>query len=171
MNIKDLKNPTNWSYDGLKTIDTVFKHPTPSIAIFVVSILSIFFLWVAMKHTQNRKRFDIKITESKAKSTEIVNYTIPYMISFVAFDIGNKHDLAVMVLFVSMLCVLTIRNQSILINPILAVFGYSLYECKYTERGLQKETNILSKDDPLSGTDFKITKLTNFLAIGELHEE
>ena len=128
----------------------------------VLSLLSIVVLSYVLKHL-SVSRNKITITQAKSRSSEVVNYTIPYMISFVAFDLSQWQDLVSLMLFLSILCLLSIRSQSIFINPILAAKGYGLYDCSFTENGIEKECVMLSKHDLNKGSDERYRKLNNYM--------
>jgi hypothetical protein len=69
-----------------------------------------------------------KIRKVKFKSSEIVNYTIPYMISFYSFDLSDLKNILSFVLFLSVLCYLSIMSHSVFFNPFVAGLGYNVYE-------------------------------------------
>lgn len=141
-----------------------FSNPGTVVSLVVVSVLSILMLNYVLKNI-SRNPFEIKITKAKSRSSEVVNYTIPYMISFVAFDLSKWQDLVSLIIFLSILCLLSIRSQSIFINPILAALGYGLYDCKYSENGNAKECVMLSKSDLAAGADKKYTKINNYMGM------
>jgi hypothetical protein len=141
-----------------------FSNPATVLSLVIISALSIFMLNYVVTNI-SRNPFEIKITKAKSRSSEVVNYTIPYMISFVAFDLSKWQDLLSLIIFLSILCLLSIRSQSIFINPILAALGYGLYDCEYTERGKAKECVMLSKSDLSSGTEKKYIKINNYMGM------
>ncbi|MBL4761553.1 MAG: hypothetical protein JKY93_02510 [Gammaproteobacteria bacterium] len=141
-----------------------FENPKTVLAIFAVSILSLCMLSYVLKNI-SRNPFDIIITNAKSRSSEVVNYTIPYMISFVAFDLSKWQDLISLIIFLSILCLLSIRSQSIFINPILAALGYGLYDCRYREGNKDKECIFLSKNDLAAGSSAQYTKINNYMGV------
>jgi hypothetical protein len=142
----------------------VLNNPIVVLSLIVISALSLLLLKYILRNISDNP-FDIKIVKAKSRSSEVVNYTIPYMISFVAFDLGKWQDITSLVLFLSVLCLLSIRSQSIFINPILAAAGYGLYDCTYIEGGKNKECVMLSKTDLLENSDETYKKLNNYMGI------
>jgi len=132
------------------------------ISLVVISVLSWIMLQYVLKNISNNP-FEITITRAKSRSSEVVNYTIPYMISFVAFDLSKWQDLVSLLLFLSILCLLSIRSQSIFINPILAAKGYGLYDCTFDENGISKECVMLSKSDLKADNIEHYKKLNNYM--------
>lgn len=155
MLIKDLKEPGYCE----------FKNFTVSLFLLFIIMASGIFLYKIMKSLSGEGGFSIKVISVKSKSSEIVNYTIPYMISFFAFDMSKPTDLVVFLIFFVMLCALSISSQSIFINPILAIFGYGLYECKYIENSIEKEEIVLSRIDITQKRSYEIKRLSNYLSI------
>ena len=141
-----------------------FNNPKIVIGLIFVSLVSLLMLKYVLKNI-TRNSFDITITKAKSRSSEVVNYTIPYMISFVAFDLSKWQDLVSLILFLSILCLLSIRSQSIFINPILAAKGYGLYDCIYREGDSDKECVMLSQSDLANNASVRYKKLNNYMGI------
>lgn len=130
----------------------------------IVSVISLLMLRYVLKNITSNP-FEITITKAKSRSSEVVNYTIPYMISFVAFDLSKWQDLLSLIIFLGILCLLSIRSQSIFINPILAALGYGLYDCSYTENEKVKECVMLSPKDLAINDVVEYKKLNNYMGI------
>lgn len=145
-------------------VDIVFNNTNVVLGLLIVATISLLMLWYVLKNITSNP-FDITITKAKSRSSEVVNYTIPYMISFVAFDLSKGQDLLSLIIFMGILCLLSIRSQSIFINPILAALGYGLYDCAYTENGKEKECVMLSPKDLTVEDVVKYKKLNNYMGI------
>lgn len=172
MVIKDIKEFLWYSHDLTNQIlwFTTIKFPyfvsvgNPGVVLILiaVSVLSLILLHYVLKNIASNP-FEITIIKAKSRSSEVVNYTIPYMISFVAFDLSKWQDIVSFILFLFILCLLSIRSQSIFINPIIAAKGYGLYDCEYQESGNKKECIMLSKSDLTSDTMAKYKKINNYM--------
>jgi len=145
-------------------VDIVFNNSSVVWGLTIVAALSLLLLWYVLKNITSDP-FVITITKAKSRSSEVVNYTIPYMISFVAFDLSKGQDLLSLIIFMGILCLLSIRSQSIFINPILAALGYGLYDCVYEENGKEKECVMLSPKDLITNDIVKYKKLNNYMGI------
>jgi hypothetical protein len=141
-----------------------FKNIEIVLALLLLSVASLVLLSYVLRNVTKRP-FAINVISAKSRSSEVVNYTIPYMISFVAFDLSKWQDIVSLFLFLSVLCLLSVRSQSVFINPILAALGYGLYDCKYNEAGNKKECVMLSKNDLLTGNNESYVKLNNYMGI------
>lgn len=140
------------------------KNPNVVWGLIIVSVISLLLLRYVLKNITTNP-FAITITQAKSRSSEVVNYTIPYMISFVAFDLSKWQDLLSLIIFLSILCLLSIRSQSIFINPILAALGYGLYDCQYTENNKEKECVMISQRDLVAEDRVKYKKVNNYMGI------
>ena len=174
MMIKDVTKLVWFEYDFDKPVFFLAKIKIPYwlefgnnavvIALAIFSVISLILLAFVLKNV-TKNPFDIVVITAKSRSSEVVNYTIPYMISFVAFDLSKWQDIFALCLFLSVLCLLSIRSQSVFINPILAALGYGLYDCKYKESGNEKECVMLSQHDLLVGNGESYVKLNNYMGI------
>ena len=140
-----------------------FDNPKTIFCILIVAIISVVFLFIIMKLFTYGQ--EIKILNVSNRSSELVNYTIPYMISFFGFDMHKVADLISFIIFMALLCLLTLKTQSIFINPILAVIGYGHYDIEYEENGILKEAIFLSKIKLKKKSRYRIDKLTDYTFI------
>lgn len=150
--LKDFETAPSWH----------FLNPTKSIFLIAISILSALLLWIIAVRLKSGG-YPGQILSATSKSGEIINYTIPYMISFFGFDLSKSKDIIIFTIFLSLLCLLSVRSQSVFINPILAIFGYGLYECEVLENGIHKRFMAISKSDLKKDEQIRFNKLTNYL--------
>ncbi|GAN32809.1 MAG: hypothetical protein DYG83_01170 [Candidatus Brocadia sp. AMX2] len=140
-----------------------FKHPYFAFGVLIIAILSVVALFFVIKNIKSG--FHIKIEKISNCSNELINYTIPYIVSFLGLDLSRLHDIAAFSIFMILLCLLTIKTQSLFINPILAVWGYGLYDIQFTENNVLKNGIFLSKHDLSIGKSYRIQKLSKFMYI------
>jgi hypothetical protein len=156
---------TTLGYDKIAyPVGLFVKNPSVVWGLIIVSLISLLMLRYVLKNITSNP-FEITITRAKSRSSEVVNYTIPYMISFVAFDLSKWQDLLSLIIFLGILCLLSIRSQSIFINPILAALGYGLYDCSYKENNKDKECVMLSSKDLTTNDSVKYKKINNYMGI------
>lgn len=137
-----------------------FSNPITSIIILVIGVISIVVLNYVISDSNYGHR--VKIKKISNKSNALINYTIPYMISFFGFDMGKTTDLIAFILFMCLLCLLTIRTQTIFINPILAFKGYGLFDVTYLENDSIKEGVFITKTQLEVEKSYLIEKVSNF---------
>jgi len=105
----------------------------------------------------------ITVTRVSNQSGELVNYTIPYMISFFGFKLNDYQALSCFFIFMILMCVLTIRTQNIFINPILALAGYGLYDVEFTRGKEDFHAIILSQYKLHRNQQCTVRQLSDFL--------
>ncbi|NUO07358.1 MAG: hypothetical protein HUU08_01565 [Candidatus Brocadia sp.] len=140
-----------------------FKHPYFSFGILCFSILSVVLLFIIMRNIKGG--FHIKIEKISNCSNELINYTIPYIVSFLGFNLGSWQEIFALFIFMILLCILTIKTQSLFINPILAILGYGLYDVQFKENNISKDGIFLSRQDLIAGELYTFQKISKFMYI------
>ena len=140
-----------------------FKHPEIIWFSLIISIISIIFLYFVMR--QISSGFTIKIKNISNRSSELVNYTVPYIVSFTSIDLGKTQDIISFLIFMILMCVLTILTKNHFINPILTFFGYGLYEIDFEEGETLKNSIFLSKIDIKKNEIYRMQKISKYLFI------
>ncbi len=138
-----------------------FKHPNSLIAIWIIAIVTVLLLYLVIRNIKGGHRIKVKTVEER--SNELVNYTIPYMISFYGFDLGKYTDILSFIAFMILMCIITINTQSIFMNPILAICRYGLYNVEFEENGRIKHGIILTKKELSIDETVEIQKISRFL--------
>lgn len=122
-----------------------FAHPRGVAVVFLLALLSVIFLFLVMNKV--RQGVDVKVLSVSSKSGELVNYTIPYMISFFAFDLGDWNAIFAFLFFLLLMYVLTLRTQNIFINPVLALAGWSLYDVAFRDGTAERQGAFLARHE------------------------
>lgn len=123
-------------------------HATIVWSIIGVSIISCILTWTAIRFLRISSP-PIIVKSVSNRSGELINYSIPYMISFFVMDLGNLKLLLSFGFFMFIMYVLTMKTHNIFINPMLAVMGYKLYDVKYERNGNECEDFFLVRGDRL----------------------
>lgn len=97
-------------------------------------------LWT-LRTTRAAQRVEIK--EVKHIPADLINYVIPYVLSFTGIDFGSPSKLLGFAVFFLWIFWITYRSGQIIMNPMLAAFGWRLYEMKY--RYLQGDRDFTSR--------------------------
>ncbi len=87
----------------------------------------------------------VLIKKVSNRSGELINYSIPYMLSFFVMDLGDAGVLLGFAFFMLLMYVLTVKTHNIFVNPVLACFGYNLYDVTYERDGQEYEEFFLIK--------------------------
>jgi hypothetical protein len=144
-----------------KTAET-FKHPILDWSSLGVIFLSIIILLATMG-SMRPGNMPVKIISVKNRSTDIIAYTIPYMLAFIGVDLSKPEDVISLCIFLLILLALTIKSNTLFINPILTIAGYGYFDLEYQYNGSVHSTIVISKFDLKKGESYFIRKLTRFL--------
>ena len=66
------------------------------------------------------------VTESKHVPADLINYVIPYVVSFMSLDYEQTPKLFGFAVFLIWIFWITYKSGQIALNPVLAVLGLSL---------------------------------------------
>ena len=157
--IRDLKEGANLLGDfhfGL-------QHPQAVYWILAVALLSVAVLLLTMRSIEGGD--PVKVTRVQNQSGELVNYAIPYMITFFEFDLGDGRSVAAFAAFMLLMLLLTMRTHNIFINPVLSLFRYGLYEVEYEENGKAKQATFLAKKEFWREDTCRVRRLSRFLFV------
>jgi hypothetical protein len=95
-----------------------------------------------------RYKHPIKIEETKKIPSELINYSFPYIVSFMGVDYGSVGKITGLATFLIWLFMITFKSGQIIMNPMLLIFGWSLYEAKVLVNGHNRRVvKILSKSE------------------------
>lgn len=109
-------------------------HPMIVWLVLIVSALSCILLWVTMRVLKSSSP-PITIRSVDNRLGELINYTVPYMISFFVMEEWNLNLLLSFGVFMLMMFILSLKTHNIFINPMLAIMGYNIYDIHYEKNG------------------------------------
>ncbi|PRQ81642.1 hypothetical protein CMT60_00710 [Elizabethkingia anophelis] len=141
-----------------------FKHPIVIYTMLGIALLSVILLFVTVAY-MDRGNMPVMIKSVKNRSVDLINYTIPYIVSFFSFDLSKTEDMISLSIFLLLMLLLTIKSKSVFMNPILLLAGYNLYDLEYEFDGKTCSTIVISKEEMYTGERFYIKSLTRFLYI------
>lgn len=141
-----------------------FKHPIVIYAMLSVALLSVVLLFISVSKMK-RGNMCVTVKTVKNRSVDLINYTIPYIVSFFGFDLSKIEDSVSLSIFLLLMLLLTIKSKSVFMNPILLLAGYNLYDLEYEYDGKVCSTIVISKEEMYTGERFYIRSLTRFLYI------
>lgn len=139
-----------------------FKHPLIVTIILVTAVFSVILIWFTVALIK-RGNMPVTVKAVTNRSVDLINYTIPYIVSFFGFDLAKTEDIISLILFLFLLLLLTIKSKSVFLNPILLLAGYNLYDLVYEFDGQSYTTVVISKYEMKTGERFFIRSLTRFL--------
>lgn len=141
-----------------------FGHPRIVTFLVLLTATSVALLFITVAKME-RGNMPVKVKSVKNRSTDLINYTIPYILSFFGFDLSKWGDVISLAIFLLIMMMLTIKSKSVFLNPILALRGYGLYDLDYTFNKLDYSVIVLCKDELRPGDTCFVRSLTRFLYI------
>nr|VFK24115.1 MAG: hypothetical protein BECKMB1821G_GA0114241_100728 [Candidatus Kentron sp. MB] len=140
-------------------------HPAIVCLILSVSGLSCIVLWFTMRHLKTSSP-PITIKSVDNRLGDLINYSIPYMISFFAMDLGELNFLLSLSVFMFMMYYLSLKTHNIFINPVLAMMGYNLYDVYYERNGHEcKDIFLVKGGVPRKGERCRIIEISEQLYV------
>jgi hypothetical protein len=139
-----------------------FKHSTPIYILLCLTLISVALLFYSIKSIK-KGNMPVKVKSVKSRSIDLINYTIPYIVSFFGFDLSKTEDAVSLTIFLLLMLLMTIKSKSVFMNPILLLAGYNLYDLEYEFDGKISSTIIISNHEIRTGEIYYIRSLTRFL--------
>lgn len=141
-------------------------NPALSVSVFFVCLLSFFLALFLVRKSENEK--EIKIIESNHIPVDLMNYVLPYVVSFISIDYQEPKKLVAYLIFFFWLFFITYRSGRVVLNPMLAVFGWRLYEVTYEESSIPKHLRKPRKGVVLSDIDITTGEFFNSQSLQEV---
>lgn len=112
----------------------------------------------------------IQVAEAKHIPADLINYAMPYIVSFMGLDYGSPTRLLGFGVFFVWIFWITYRSGQIVMNPILIVFGWRLYEIRYSFIGIDKPwlSRALFRGEVEPGTVYRKGSLQDVVILREL---
>ena len=143
----------------------LLKNPSFSLTIVAFSlacfVLTIFVLRLA------KPKHAIKLTDAKEIPADLMNYTLPYVVSFMSLDYQETGKFVGILIFLTWMFLISHRSRQVILNPLLIVFGWRYYELTYVFAGDNNESTVkaLSKNVLEPGMYCKKTSIQDVLIL------
>jgi len=137
------------------------SHPVTAAAVAVVALLSCVAVLVAARRIHGG--LPVRVTRVANKSGDMFTYTIPYMISFYNFNLGDWKTLLSLFVFMTLMFALAYRTQNVFVNPVMALAGYGLYDCQFVDGARENQGLLLARHEFHGGDTCVVQKLSGFL--------
>lgn len=148
-----------------------FSNAEFSVTIFFVCLLCLLVSLTAI-HSVKAKR-SIKITAAKHAPAELINYSIPYVVSFMSIGYDDTGKFIGLIIFLSWMFWLSHMSGQIILNPVLIAFGWRFYELNY-QHAASEATHTgfaLAKDEVRVGETWKHAKIRDILVLKDADGE
>jgi hypothetical protein len=119
-------------------------HPHIIWPILGLAVVSCIILWATVS-LPKVSMAPVTVKSVSNKSSELVSYTIPYMVSFFVIEHWNTQLLISFAFFMFIMFWLTLKTHTIFNNPILAMLGYNIFDVHYEKNGREYQDYWLAK--------------------------
>lgn len=126
-----------------------FTTPSLSVTFLAVSTVAVLLAWSSLRKIAYP--FNVEVKRAKATPNEIINYTFPYVVSFMGITYGDPQKLLGFGVFLLWMFAITYKSGQILMNPLLLILGWRLYEATIVINGIEKDVRILKAGPLTSG--------------------
>lgn len=142
--------PVTWWSQPLCTLEAFkdgschfipFANPSLSLTFLVATSLATLLAKGSLQKI--RFPFEVKVMRQKATPNEIINYTFPYVVSFMGISYGDPQKLLGFGVFLLWMFTITLKSGQILMNPLLLIFNWKLYEATIVINNVEKEVRVL----------------------------
>lgn len=142
-----------------------FKHAVFAIGSFATCLACLLITLTILAVI--RPKQEILIKEEKYVPTDLMNYTLPYIVAFMSIDYQEWSKFVGFLLFLGWMFWITYKSGQIILNPLLIVLGWRLYDIAYTFSGSsdRQTAKVLIKGSIEVGLRYKQASVQDILII------
>jgi hypothetical protein len=142
-----------------------FDHPVAAIGAVLACLLAFALVVAALKLARPKQKIVIK--ESKHVPADLMNYVLPYIVAFMGLDYKDYGKLLGFLVFFVWIFLITHKSGQVILNPVLTVFGWRLYDATYTFEGGTESYNgnILSRVALHEGETYRQAAIQDVLIV------
>lgn len=137
------------------------RHPLVCLVLLAVGVVSCIAVLVSVRSIKSG--LAVEVSKASNKSGEMFGYSVPYVLSFVRVDLGDWQIWASLAIFLSMLFAISYRTQTVLVNPVLALAGYSLVDCTFKRGTIETQALVLTREPVKIGEVYVVERLSHYL--------
>lgn len=104
-----------------------------SIGLLVVTVVCFALTVVALALVRTRQ--EVTVREAEYVPTDLINYTLPYIVSFMGINYHDTDKFVGFCVFLAWMFWITHKSGQVFLNPILIALGWRLYNVTYNFAG------------------------------------
>ncbi len=146
-------------------VSASLNNATLTITIFAITLLclavSLYFLnSISLKH-------DIVIRKAKPIPSEMINYVLPYVVSFMSLEHQQEGKFLGVMIFMGWLFWISYKSDQLFMNPVFITFGWMPYEVEYNHAGSGQvfEGRALSRCELQVGSSARMLEISGIMKI------
>lgn len=132
---------TSASFNAGNCLFVPFESPILSLTFLAVAALATILAKASLQKI--KYPFLVEVKRLKATPNEIINYTFPYVVSFMGIAYDDPQKLVGFGVFLLWMFAITLKSGQILMNPLLLIFGWKLYEATIVINNVEKDVRVL----------------------------
>ena len=107
------------------------------------------------------------VSEVKHIPTDLMNYVLPYVVSFMEIDYNDIGKFVGFIVFLVWIFIITYKSERAIMNPVLTVFGWKLFEIKHSSPAGQvvSTSMALSRIALNPGTTYRVNAVQEVLIV------
>lgn len=119
------------------------KNPIAAFGFTSICILSCIFLIFYFLRNMHASD-EVYVKASKPIPNDLINYVFPYVVSFMGLDLADGRKIAGFLIFFAWMFLITYRSGQILMNPVILLSRWKLYEATVNHGGTDRHIRMLS---------------------------
>lgn len=114
-----------------------------------------------------KPHISVVVISARHKPADLMNYVLPYVVSFMSLEYQEIGKFVGFTIFLGWMFWITYASGQVILNPLLTVFGWKLYEICYKFPGGETEHSgsALAKCDLVAGRSYQQVPLQEVLII------
>lgn len=126
-----------------------FNHWLPTILFISVTLASS--LLAHMSLHKISFPYSIRVTNARPIPNDIINYVFPYVVSFMGISYAEPEKFLGFSVFLIWMFAITYKSGQIIMNPLLLIFGWKLYEANILINNTSRDVRVLKQGDLVPG--------------------
>ncbi len=140
-----------------------FLNPYYSITFFLLTLFSVLVTMYSFKKISFP--FDIQVISAKPIPNDIINYVFPYVVSM-GISYSHPDKLLGFAVFLLWMFAITYKSGQIIMNPLLLMFGWRLYDVTIKIGNETRDVRLLNHGQLLPG-NYKAQTIQDFYIVKE----
>lgn len=141
------------------------KNPAFAIGIFLACLICFALTLWALAAV--RPKNEIIVQEARHVPADLMNYTLPYVVSFMSIDYQDAGKYIGVIIFLGWMFWISYKSGQIILNPVLIVFGWKLYDISYNHAASKQvhSANVLAQGALTPGARYRQVPVQDILII------
>ena len=152
-------------FSSATNCESPFSNGEFSITIFLVCLICLVISLTAIQSVRAKR--SISIVSAKHSPAELINYSIPYVVSFMSIGYDDTGKFIGLIIFLAWMFWLSHMSGQIILNPVLIAFGWRFYEVTYRHAGSETTHTgfALAKDEIRANEQWKHAQIRDILVL------